>query len=523
MNIFKYGNKKWFYLTIILSLFSALSGIFTAYVTGEFINIATHGTRYQLWMNIFVSFVGLSFLFLLNLLFVYVKNNLILSCNLAIKQKAFSKFLTATDDSSISEEVSLLTNDLKQVETKGFLNEIAILQNALIFIFAISYGFYLSIEMTVIFFISSCTPLIISKLFSSSIQNSSKNWSSENGKYVGKITDFVKGKDTILNYQAENIVQKLFVHQSFELENALKKMNLYVDSSNQVVLFVANLFVLCLSFGFGIYEVLNHQLLLGSFIAIVQVSNYLINPLIAIATALNEKKTTVDIFNKIEEDSLSSKVKPSFLINRLDIIDGGISLNQKVLFRHLNMHIEKGDKILIIAPSGYGKSTLLRALGGYIEFTEGSYFINNDDSASYDLRSSFAYIKQSPFIFNESILFNITMGLEYEQSELEDVLKQSVLEDLVKEKGLDYNVGENGENLSGGQLQRIEIARGLLSQRNIILADEISSALDTVTSQKIFDYLMNSTKTLIEVSHRVSKEQQSQYTKVYNLANLPES
>jgi ABC-type bacteriocin/lantibiotic exporter with double-glycine peptidase domain len=115
------------------------------------------------------------------------------------------------------------------------------------------------------------------------------------------------------------------------------------------------------------------------------------------------------------------------------------------------------------------------------------------------------------------------MGLEYEQSELEDVLKQSVLEDLVKEKGLDYNVGENGENLSGGQLQRIEIARGLLSQRNIILADEISSALDTVTSQKIFDYLMNSTKTLIEVSHRVSKEQQSQYTKVYNLANLPES
>lgn len=177
MNIFKYGNKKWFYLTIILSLFSALSGIFTAYVTGEFINIATHGTRYQLWMNIFVSFVGLSFLFLLNLLFVYVKNNLILSCNLAIKQKAFSKFLTATDDSSISEEVSLLTNDLKQVETKGFLNEIAILQNALIFIFAISYGFYLSIEMTVIFFISSCTPLIISKLFSSSIQNSSKNWS----------------------------------------------------------------------------------------------------------------------------------------------------------------------------------------------------------------------------------------------------------------------------------------------------------------------------------------------------------
>ena len=85
---------------------------------------------------------------------------------------------------------------------------------------------------------------------------------------------------------------------------------------------------------------------------------------------------------------------------------------------------------------------------------------------------------------------------------------------------MNYEVGENGKNLSGGQLQRIEIARGLLAKREIILADEISSALDNETSYKINQMLLKSNVTLIEVSHKVSEEQNEQYQQIINLSQL---
>ena len=106
------------------------------------------------------------------------------------------------------------------------------------------------------------------------------------------------------------------------------------------------------------------------------------------------------------------------------------------------------------------------------------------------------------------------------QTDLDKVIEQSQLAELIAEKGLNYEVGENGKNLSGGQLQRIEIARGLLAKRKIILADEISSALDNETSQKINQMLLQSDVTLIEVSHKVSEEQNEQYQQIINLSQL---
>lgn len=521
--IFKYGKGKWLFLTIILSIITSIGGIFTAYITGRFIDSATMGNIDQLVQTIMITVIGLSVLFVLGVAFVYAKNNLIYQCNTKIKAATFDASLNSSDEHSIKEQLSLFTNDLKQIETKGFLSEVAIIQNALMFVFALAYGIFLSPLTMLMFVIASCVPIIISQLFSKKIESSSAAWSASNSLYTGKLNDYMKGKDTIVNYNAQASAKKDFSKITTQLENSLKRMNNTVNLSNQTVGSVANLAIFGLAFSFGIYQVIQTNLSIGHFMAIVQVTNYLINPLMMIVSAVNDKKTTAVIFKKIEgleEKTYNLSGNAPFEIHSIKVSEGGLSIGEKKLFGQLNFELQKGDKLLITGPSGYGKSTLLKALGGFMPFAEGEYLINNQRHSSESIKNSVALIKQDPFIFDDTILFNITMGNPYNQTDLDKVIEQSQLAELIAEKGLGYEVGENGKNLSGGQLQRIEIARGLLAKREIILADEISSALDNETSQKINQMLLRSDSTLIEVSHKVSEDQNSQYQQIINLSQL---
>lgn len=521
--LFKYGKGKWLFLTIVLSILTSFGGIFTAYITGRFIDSATMGSVDVLFQTILITIIGLSVLFILGIAFIYAKNNLIYQCNTAIKAITFDASLNSSDEHSIKEQLSLFTNDLKQIETKGFLSEVAMIQNALMFVFALSYGIFLSPLTMLMFVIASCVPIIISQLFAKKIESSSAAWSANNSLYTGKLSDYMKGKDTIVNYNAQDPAKKDFSKITTQLENSLKRMNNTVNLSNQTVGSVANLAIFGLAFSFGIYQVIQTNLSIGHFMAIVQVTNYLINPLMTIVSAVNDKKTTTVIFKKIEAlEAKNTNVSGSAPLEVHSIKVSNVSLNvgKKKLFGQLNFELQKGDKLLITGPSGYGKSTLLKALGGFMPFAEGQYLINNQIYTSESIRNVVALIKQDPFIFDDTILFNITMGNPYQQIDLEIVIEQSQLAELIAEKGLNYEVGENGKNLSGGQLQRIEIARGLLAKREIILADEISSALDNETSHKINQMLLKSNVTLIEVSHKVSEEQNEQYQQIINLSQL---
>ncbi|QTJ43913.1 ATP-binding cassette domain-containing protein [Dolosigranulum pigrum] len=91
------------------------------------------------------------------------------------------------------------------------------------------------------------------------------------------------------------------------------------------------------------------------------------------------------------------------------------------------------------------------------------------------------------------------------------------LTDLIQDKGLDYVVGEQGKHLSGGQNQRIEIARAIIRQRQVLIADEITAALDNQTAHSIHRTLFNLPQTVIEVNHHTTAEQLSQYDAVYQL------
>ena len=134
-----------------------------------------------------------------------------------------------------------------------------------------------------------------------------------------------------------------------------------------------------------------------------------------------------------------------------------------------------------------------------------------------------SYIEQDVFLFNTTILDNITLGGEFENEQIEKALQDSALENdlLSLPDGVNTVVGENGSSLSGGQKQRVAIARALLHNRSVLLVDEGTSALDQENADRIEKNLLSNPElTLILVSHHLSAEQRGRFSQVLTLSGV---
>jgi ABC-type transport system involved in cytochrome bd biosynthesis fused ATPase/permease subunit len=150
----------------------------------------------------------------------------------------------------------------------------------------------------------------------------------------------------------------------------------------------------------------------------------------------------------------------------------------------------------------------------------GDYTFNGQPMTQFSpasIEEQFAWISQQPFAFDDTIQFNLTLGRTFSDQQIQRALKNAGLPQFSTAEGLKYQVGENGQNLSGGELQRLEIARAQLYDRPIILADEATSSLDQTTAEQIHQLFIASQQTLIEVAHQVPEDQLKDYDQVIRL------
>ncbi|MBF0444000.1 MAG: ABC transporter ATP-binding protein [Magnetococcales bacterium] len=183
--------------------------------------------------------------------------------------------------------------------------------------------------------------------------------------------------------------------------------------------------------------------------------------------------------------------------------------NDTQLLHDINLTINKSDKITIIGKSGHGKSTLLDIITGLIAPTKGTILVDGvvlsgDNMKSW--RSKIAYVPQDIFLFDGDVKENVLLGRKYDYECLEKVLKQVEIWDfLTSQQGLNTKVGDGGTIISGGERQRIAIARALYGNPEILLLDEITSALDKKTANRILTkiYSEYNKLTIITVTHRL--------------------
>ena len=240
-------------------------------------------------------------------------------------------------------------------------------------------------------------------------------------------------------------------------------------------------------------------------VVIIRKVNVSVERLRGIIELINNNKT----FSKIHSEEISKSSQKNIEINNIDF---SYSQNKKVI-KNLSLKIYEKDNIALVGSSGNGKSTLVKILLGLLMPTSGEIKYNSKNIQK-DVKSwqkKIGYIPQKIYLHDESIKNNIAFGVnekDINYKKLEEVIKQTNLEEFINNlsKGIDTNVGNQGSNISGGQLQRIGIARALYASPEILIMDEATNSLDEETEKKVIESInrIDQIKIKIIISHRQS-------------------
>ena len=212
-------------------------------------------------------------------------------------------------------------------------------------------------------------------------------------------------------------------------------------------------------------------------------------------------------------DKESDKGKNINRINgKIEFKDVSFAYSKDNVLNNINFIINPGERIGFVGSSGSGKSTIFKLLTKLYSLNEGKILIDGEDInniSNKTLRKNISLISQNPYIFNFSILDNLKIGnLDASNDEVIESCKKADIYDVIMDLDDKFNtfVGEGGVMLSGGEKQRLAIARTLLTKSNIILFDEATSALDNVTQDKVQKaiYGLDKDKTILIIAHRLS-------------------
>ena len=239
---------------------------------------------------------------------------------------------------------------------------------------------------------------------------------------------------------------------------------------------------------------------------------------------------TLEILNKINNSFMVTNSNYFNQFNKLEITNLNYNypnLKNQIL-KDISLEIDIGDVVGIKGSSGSGKSTLLKIIAGFIIPVSGELIFNNKENINRNLnlwQQKIGYVKQNVFLYNSSIKNNIAFGVDEENIDLVKLnlsINLAHLDDFILKNsdGIEYIVGENGSKLSGGQIQRIGIARAIYFDSEIILFDEPTSALDEDSQNKIIKTINDLSKnnfTIIIVSHQ--KSLLKNCNKLYEISN----
>lgn len=255
---------------------------------------------------------------------------------------------------------------------------------------------------------------------------------------------------------------------------------------------------------------------LGAAMVAYMMSSYLLGPIYMVSSRLQGRTLASKSFERIKplivDETSNFGNFGNVEIGQIDRVSIDINKfaydDKKEILNNFKLELNKGDAVCIVGESGSGKSTLLSLILNQYNLPYGNIKINGVDlveisQASY--YSQVGFVSQASFLFEQSLKENILLGDNFDADALDSVLKDCGLQDFVDTYGIDKIIDEKNENLSGGQLQRVSLARTLIRKPKFILLDEPTASLDSHTAksivQSLLDYVYKNNLILMCVSH----------------------
>lgn len=386
-------------------------------------------------------------------------------------KKLIGKSISSFRDESAAGYLSALTNDAASIETNYLAQMLAMITKAVTFIGALLLMCRYSLLMTAIAAGLTVLPLIASLLTGSRLQTVESRVSERNGEFTAALSDCLAGFTVVKNFKAEREIFRLFAQSNKALEHE-KFTGRRIKTLVGMIGAVTGIFAQLGVFIAGVYlSMKGGSMTPGAVVLFVNLMNFIISPIAELPGLLACRKAALGLVDKLAAAlERSSSREGSETLNRLE---HGIRLENvsfayepgKTVLHGINAEFEAGRAYALVGGSGSGKSTLLNLLmaaetnySGHI-LADG---IELSDISTDSLYGTMAAIQQNVFVFNASIKDNVSMFRDFPKTELDEAIARAHLGALIRERGEDYLCGENGSGLSGGEKQRISIARSLL-------------------------------------------------------------
>ena len=291
-----------------------------------------------------------------------------------------------------------------------------------------------------------------------------------------------------------------------------KKLSNTIAIYANVFTFIANLLPL-LALLASVFFVLRNEMTVGATVGLMNVTGALQEPITLIGQIFNTKKIADGLAKKNEsletvEVSDNSQLQLSGEFETLKFNSPAYKFGERELLKNMKFDLEKSKIYSIQGESGIGKSTIFNIILKFLPVEDVNILVNGTDVDKINakqLYKNILMVDQNIVTINSSIKENLTLGEKYSDEELNEVIEVSQLNELIKNKGLDYEIDSAAKNLSGGEKQRISIARILLRKPNILFMDEPTSALDDNTARnfakKVVEFAHKYDMTLVIISH----------------------
>jgi len=528
--LFTYVKEvKWlFILAILLTLIANGLQLLGPYLTGNVIDLISDHTQINVWDKVVELVVLMFIVYLVSSVLMYALSSLMITISQKIvvkmRQDLFNKFVDLSisyfDRHQIGDLLSRISYDIDTINTSLSSDLVQLFGSFVVVIGAFVMMLWISLPLLSVFFITIPLSILTTQYLTKRTRPLFRDRSRKLGDMNGFVEETISGLKTIKAYSQQDSMYDDFKQKNKDASDAYYKADYYGSIVGPTVGFINNISLTLIS-------VFGSILFLFNFITIGNISSFLLysrkfsGPISESANMVAELQSTLAaaerVFRVLDEPIELDVENP---IHLQKPVRGNIKFNNvnfgyysdKPVLKDVNLDIKAGSLVAIVGPTGAGKTTLINLLMRFYAPNSGEIYVDGKDISrltSHDLRSSFSMVLQDSWLFHGSIYENLIYGNEHASKE--DVIriaKEVHIHNFIErsKNGYDTLISDDGVNLSKGQRQLITIARAMLANKPMIILDEATSNVDTLTEKRIqsaMKKLMHD-KTCFVIAHRLS-------------------
>lgn len=478
---------------------SAFVNVYFAFVLQKVIDITSSGDVKKLLSAIIFALFYLLLDILLSLSVKYLSGKIIQSEVVQLKKNKVDSNLI--DPCKMDTLSSRLTLDIELLARDYYQQKINVIFYGIQIIFGMIAIVYISFVLTLGIGIVTLIPIFVPILFKTKVKEQKEGFLNESEKYTDFLKELESSKFIISDYSLSSLFSKRHDSLNKKLESARFKSR-FIEGAVDVIATNLGMLTFIAALGIGSYYVILGKMTFGLMIAAIQLLNSIVQPLNYLSHSVNRMNSTQGILKELKacpqgvDDSLQvvKSIKSIELKNiSYNYPDGSEGIN------NLSAVFEKGKSYIIEGESGSGKTTLLKLLIGDYKPDSGEILINgiNMNRLSMEsLKSRIGVTRQDVFLFEDDIRNNITLWSDYSSDDYDEVIGYAALDEVI-DGCIDKNVS-NEKGLSGGQRQKIGVARALLKKSDVLIMDEVTSSLDDSNAEKVMNNILR-TKERIKI------------------------